>query len=97
MVKASSGSRNKSRSVMRRRPRERGLSPITREFQQFEAGEKVNIIIDPSIHHGAPDIRFQGKTGTVVESRGRAFVLKVLDGDKIKTVIATPEHLRRAA
>jgi large subunit ribosomal protein L21e len=97
MVKASSGSRNKSRSVMRRRPRERGLSPITREFQQFEAGEKVNIIIDPSVHHGAPDIRFQGKTGTVVESRGRAFVLKVLDGDKIKTVIATPEHLRRAA
>jgi large subunit ribosomal protein L21e len=82
---------------MRRRPRERGLSPITREFQQFEAGEKVNIIIDPSVHHGAPDIRFQGKTGTVVESRGRAFVLKVLDGDKIKTVIATPEHLRRAA
>jgi large subunit ribosomal protein L21e len=97
MVKASHGSRNKSRNILKKRPRERGLSPITREFQQFEAGEKVNIIIDPSVHHGAPDIRFQGKTGTVVASRGRAFVLKVLDGDKIKTVVATPEHLRRAA
>jgi large subunit ribosomal protein L21e len=96
MVKASHGSRNKSRSIMKKRPRERGLSPITREFQHFEAGEKVNIVIDPSVHHGAPDIRFHGKTGTVVESRGRAFVLEVLDGDKIKTVVAIPQHLRRA-
>ncbi len=97
MVKASKGSRSKSRSILRKSPRQRGLSPITREFQEFQEGDKVNIIIDSSVHKGAPDIRFQGKTGTVVGSRGRAFVLEVRDGDKYKTVVARPEHLRKAA
>ena len=59
-------------------------------------GEKANIILDPSIHHGMPSIRFQGKTGTVMGKQGRACVLAVKDGNKIKTVLATPEHLRKA-
>ncbi len=58
-------------------------------------GEKAHIFIDPSIHHGMPPIRFHGKTGTVIGPQGHAFVLAVKDGNKIKTVICTPEHMRK--
>jgi large subunit ribosomal protein L21e len=53
----------------------------------------VHVIIDPSVHKGMPHPRFQGKTGEVVGTRGRAFVLKVNDGNASKTVITLPEHL----
>jgi large subunit ribosomal protein L21e len=42
-----------------------------------------------------PSIRFHGKTGTVIGTQGGAFVLAVKDGNKIKTVLATPEHMKK--
>ncbi len=95
MVRSSHGPRKKTRQTLSKSPRSRGLSPITHEFQEFEVGEKVNIFLDPSIHHGMPAVRFHGKTGTVTGTQGKAFVLAVKDGDKTKTVLATPEHLRK--
>ncbi len=96
MVKSSHGFRKKTRSIIRKSPRQRGLSPITHEFQEFEVGEKVNVIIDPSVHKGMPHSRFHGKTGVVVGQQGNSFVLAVYDGNKEKTVIARAEHLRRS-
>lgn len=96
-MKASRGSRRRTRRVLSKSPRRRGLSPITYEFQDFEVGEKVNIVLDPSIHRGMPHNRFHGKTGTVVGNQGRAFVIKVRDGNKLKTVVSRPEHLRKSA
>jgi len=55
----------------------------------------VSIYLDPSVHHGMPSIRFHGKTGTMVGMQGQAVVLAVKDGNKVKTVLATPEHLRK--
>lgn len=81
--------------VLAKKPRARGLSPITMGMQQFEAGEKVNIIIDPSVHKGMPFSRFHGLTGTVVAQRGDAFEVNVMAGNKMKMVVARPEHLRR--
>ena len=95
MVRPSHGPRKKSRQILSKSPRSRGLSPITHEFQEFEVGEKVHIYLDPSIHHGMPATRFHGKTGTVMGTQGKAFVLAVKDGDKTKTVLSTPEHLRK--
>lgn len=96
-MKASRGFRRRTRKVLSKSPRKRGLSPITYEFQDFEVGEKVNIVLDPSIHRGMPHPRFHGKTGTVVGNQGKAFVVKVRDGNKLKTVVSRPEHLRRSA
>jgi large subunit ribosomal protein L21e len=96
MVRSSHGPRKKTRQILSKSPRSRGLSPITHEFQVFEIGEKVNIYLDPSIHHGMPSVRFHGKTGTVKGTQGRAFVLAVKDGNKTKTVLSTPEHLRKS-
>jgi large subunit ribosomal protein L21e len=41
-----------------------------------------------------PNPKFQGKTGTVVSRRGRAYILEVRDGNAMKEVISLPEHLK---
>lgn len=95
MVKASKGIRARTRGVLRKSLRERGMSPITRSFQKFEVGDRVSIIIDPSEHAGQPHPRFQGVTGTVSGMQGRAYVLEIRAGGKIKKIITSPEHLRK--
>ncbi len=96
MVQASRGTRRKTRHIMCKRVRDKGMTPITHEFRTFEVGEKVNINVDPGVHYGMPNRRFQGKTGVVKGSQGRAFVVAVRDGDKMKTVISRPEHLQKS-
>lgn len=97
MVKASKGGRRRTRYVMQKRARERGLSPITRVFQEFEVGDKASVSLDPSMHKGMPHVRFHGKTGTVTGKRGDAYLLDIRDGGKMKKIIVRPEHLRKAA
>jgi len=87
------GMRKKSRDKMSKTVRARGISPVVRAIQEFEKGTMVHVIIDPSIHKGMPHPRFHGKTGEVIGKRGRAFVLKVTDGNATKTLITLPEHL----
>ena len=95
-MQRSRGFRTKTRQVLKKKPRARGLSPITRGFQTFESGEKVNIKIDPSIHKGMPHSRFQGLTGVIVAPRGTAYEVRVMVGNKPKTVVSRPEHLVKA-
>jgi len=97
LVKASKGGRRRTRYVMQKRARDRGLSPITRVFLKLEVGDKANVNLDPSIHKGQPHVRFHGKTGTVTGKRGSAYLLDVRDGGKMKKIIVRPEHLRKAA
>jgi large subunit ribosomal protein L21e len=97
MVKASKGYRRRTRSLMTKRARARGLTPITRAFQKFDVGEKAHINIDPSIHRGQPHVRFHGLTGTVAGMQGRAYLLDLKVGGKLKQIIVRPEHLRKAA
>ena len=92
-MQASRGTRTKTRNVLKKKARARGLSPINRALQTFDVGEKVNIIIDPSVHKGMPFSRFHGLTGVIIGERGSAYEVSVKDGDKVKTVIARPEHL----
>ena len=96
MVKASKGLRRKTRNILGKTPRTKGMSPITHEFRNFEVGEKVNAVIDPAVHHGMPHMRFQGKTGVVSGKQGRAYVVELKDGDKPKTVVTRPEHLKKS-
>ena len=94
MVRRSRGIRSKTRQILRRKPREKGLSPITRALQQFEKGDKVSIVIDPSIHKGMPHRRYQGKVGVVIGKRGRAYEISVTQGKAVKEIIVRPEHLK---
>ena len=95
MVKRSRGIRSKSRHILRRKPRNRGISPITRAMQQFEIGDSVNVSIDSSKHQGMPHPRFQGRTGKIEGAQGSAYLVGILDGKKHKTLIIRPEHLGR--
>ena len=94
-MKASKGTRTKTRHVLQKKPRDRGLSPITKGLQIFVSGERVNIVIDPSVHKGMPFSRFQGLTGVVIGARGAAYEVSVKSGNKTKMVVARPEHLVR--
>ncbi len=87
------GMRRKSRDKLSKTVRARGFSPVVRAIQEFEPGDKVHVLIDPSKHKGMPHPRFQGRTGEITGKRGRAFVLKITDGNATKTLIALPEHL----
>ena len=93
MVKRSKGIRSKSRHIMRKKPRSRGISSITRALQQFDVGDKVNVDIDSSIHKGMPHPRFQGYTGTIEGKQGNAYLVGIIVGKKHKTLIVKPEHL----
>jgi large subunit ribosomal protein L21e len=96
MVKTSRGLRRRTRNILSKTPRTKGMTPITHEFREFEVGEKVSVVIDPAVHFGMPHSRFQGKTGVVSGKQGRAFVVQVKDGDKPKTVVARAEHLQKS-
>ena len=93
MVERSRGSRSKTRHKLSKRVREKGLPRIRRVTQQFEIGDQVHIRLDPSVHKGMPHPRFHGLTGSVVEKRGRAYLVRINDGGKEKTVIVSPEHI----
>jgi len=94
MVKKAHSFRRKTRGKLSKSPRKRGLPPLTRFLQEFERGQKVHIVIEPSYHRGMPDPRFHGKTGTVVGRRGDSYVVQLNDGGKIKTFFIHPVHLR---
>ncbi|MBU7009461.1 MAG: 50S ribosomal protein L21e [Theionarchaea archaeon] len=93
-MERSKGTRSKTRHKMRKRPRKRGLLPLSRILQEFDKGQYVHIDIEPSVHKGMPHPKFQGKTALVKEKRGSSYVLDIKDGSKHKTIIARPEHLR---
>ncbi len=95
MVTHSKGPRRKSRKKLRQRA---GYRPtITKFLQEFKVNEKVVIDIEPSSQKGMPALRFQGRVAEVVGKRGRAYVLKLKDGGKEKTLIVRPEHLKRVS
>jgi len=95
MVKRSKGLRSKSRQILRKKPRDRGKISITRALQEFKEGERVNIVIDPSIHKGMPHIRFHGQTGKILGKQGNSYMVSINDGNKNKSLVIKPEHLRR--
>lgn len=90
----SCGERRCTRYKLKKSVREKGVSPVSRAIQDFDEGQMVHIIIDPSIQKGMPNPRFQGRTGKVIGQRGRAYLLQIRDGNATKEVIALPQHLR---
>ena len=91
----SKGPRRKSRSVLTKRVREKGKLGLSRLLVAYNIGDKVVINIDPAIHKGMPHKRFQGKVATIVEKRGKAYVLEIPQRKTSKLVIAGPEHIMK--
>jgi len=90
MVVKSHGPRARTRDKMKVRKK----NSITKFIQKFEIGQKAAIVIDPSSHRGLPFARFKGFTGTVVGKQGEAYLVKIREMGREKTVITFPEHLK---
>ncbi|MCR6623277.1 MAG: 50S ribosomal protein L21e [Candidatus Verstraetearchaeota archaeon] len=94
MVKHSVGYRSRTRKLLRKNVREKGLTPLSRIIYPYKEGDNVSIVIDPSVHKGMPHRRYHGKVGTIIGRRGRAYIIKVNLGEKEKTLIVRPQHIR---
>lgn len=90
----SKGYRAKTRSVLSRRPRERGKTGLSKVLYDYKPGEKVVVEIDPSVHRGMPHRRYHGKIGIITNKRGRSYVIGVTQGKAVKEIIVRPEHLK---
>ena len=83
-----------TRSLLRKRPQEKGIRPLGYLLRVYNIGDPVLISLDAATHKGQPHRRYHGKLGTITEKRGRAYVLSVQDGGKTRTIIGLPEHLK---
>lgn len=86
--------RYKSRKLLRKSPRERGLPGLSKLMYEYNPGDKVVIDIDPTFITTAPHRRYQGKVGTVLEKRGKAYVIEVYLGNKRKIIVTTKDHIK---
>ena len=90
MARRSRGLRSRSRDKLAG-----GRFSIAEALQDFKPGETVVLKLNPAVHKGMPHHRYSGKQGTVVEKRGRSFVVEILDHNKKKFQISRPEHLKK--
>ena len=74
--------------------REKGKLRFSHYFKKLDDGAKVAIVREKGVRATFPN-RLQGKSGQVEGSRGKFKVVKLKDGDKTKTFIIHPIHLKR--
>ncbi len=93
MGRKAKGYRRNTRSLLKRKPRERGKTGLGKILQEYEPDEKVVVKIDPSVHKGMPHRRYHGRIGVIVDKRGRSYVVNVSQGKAVKEIIVRPEHI----
>ncbi|OFX16819.1 50S ribosomal protein L21e [archaeon RBG_16_50_20] len=95
-MRRSKGYRSRTRALLRKKPRERGKIGLSRILRVYQPGEKVTILIEPSVHKGMPHRRYHGRVGIIHSKRGKSYVVHVEMGNQTKQIIARPEHLTPA-
>lgn len=93
----SKGPNQGTRNKLKNDARSRGISPPQQAVKQFDEGDSVHLSLDPSTQEGRFHPRFNGKTGTVVGTQGRAYQVEVGDGGSQKKLIIKPAHLKLKA
>jgi large subunit ribosomal protein L21e len=92
-MRKSLGYRAGTRRLLKKAPRERGKMRISKLLHEYQPGSCVVIRIDASVPKGMPHRRYHGKVGTIVNRRGRSYVVSVTQGEAVKEIIVRPEHL----
>jgi len=95
MVMRIGGMRRKTRYKLKKELRQKGKLSLRRYFQAFETGDKVYLSAEPAVQKGMYHPRFFGKAGTVCGKRGNCYQVAITDGDKDKTLLVHPVHLKR--
>jgi large subunit ribosomal protein L21e len=92
-MRKSRGYRAGTRRLLKKEPRERGKMSISKLLYEYAPGNQVVIMIDSSVAKGMPHRRYHGRVGTIVNKRGRSYVVSVTQGEATKEIIVRPEHL----
>lgn len=93
MMKKSKGYRRGTRKLAKKPTREKGKPNIGKLLVEHEIGSNVIIKIDSSVQKSIPHRRFHGKIGTVLDKRGRGYVVRVPQGEMMKDIVVRSEHL----
>jgi len=80
--------------VSRKKVRTRGKLQLSRYFQKLNVGDYVAIAREEAVQPRFPK-RFQGITGIVEGSRGKAYIIKIKDGNETKRVLVEPINLKK--
>src|SRR5436853_2293042 len=92
-LRRSKGFRTKTRTLISRKPRDRGKQPLGRLLIAYAPGQMVKIMINPAVQKGMPHRRYHGRVGTIAEKRGRSYVVEVAGTKTPRIIIARPEHI----
>jgi large subunit ribosomal protein L21e len=92
-VRGSKGYYTGARRLLTKPSREKGKPKLSQLLTEHTVGSQVIIKMDPSQQKSLPHKRFHGKIGTVMERRGRGYVVNVTQGDTVKQIIVRSEHL----
>ena len=92
-MRGSKGYYTGARRFLTKKPREKGKLKLGKLLIDYETGSQVIIKMDSSVQKSLPHKRFHGKIGTVLEKRGRGYVVSVANGDAVKKIIVRSEHL----
>ncbi|MCX8153441.1 MAG: 50S ribosomal protein L21e [Candidatus Bathyarchaeota archaeon] len=92
-MRGSKGYQTGARGILKKKPREKGKPKLSKILTKYAPGSKVIIKIDSSVQKGMPHKRFHGKIGTILERRGRGYVVSVPAGGAVKEIIVRSEHL----
>jgi len=74
--------------------RTRGKLQLSRYFQELNEGDFVAISREQSIPVNF-EKRIQGLTGIVEGKRGKAYMVKIKEGNKEKRILIEPIHLKK--
>jgi large subunit ribosomal protein L21e len=96
MGKRKGGYRRKTRKLMKKNVRDHGKIRLSSYFAKYNDGDKVTLFAEPAVQDSLYNLRFHGKIGTVRGMQGACYKVAILDGNKPKTVIVHPIHLKRA-
>jgi large subunit ribosomal protein L21e len=89
----SRGYRSGTRRLLKKEPRERGKVRLSKLLYEYQPGTQVVIKIDSSVQKGMPHRRYHGRIGTILDKRGRGYVVSVSQGEAVKEIIVRSEHL----
>ena len=95
MTKRLGGFRRKTRSKLRKDPREHGKISISKYLQEFNIDDPVLLKAEPAVQKGMYFPRFHAKPGIVIGKQGSSYKIKIKDGGKEKILVVHPVHLRK--
>jgi len=80
--------------LKRKQKREKGEIKFSEYFKKLKKGDRVSVKRELSVKGSFPK-RLQGKSGTVEEKRGKAYLIKIKDLNKEKKFIIQAVHLKK--